>query len=122
MTNLEMTQGVQTRLKNRLTSDDRLILDFDDGVGPYSKVGVCSLEVSFRFLIVNKDAVDPVYDETLDSPVGQVHIKGYADSYLNEAPKLALSHFGLIQLSSAVGVLDTNVAIIDHPEALIETK
>lgn len=122
MTRLEMTQDVQTRLANHLAPGDQLILDFDDGVGRYSKVGVCSLDVSFRFLIVSNDAVDPVYDETLTSPAGNVLIKSYADNYLNENPKLTLSHFGLIQLSSAVGVLDSNVEIIDHPAVVTEAK
>lgn len=121
MTTLQMSQDVQERLKKHLLNDsDQLVLDFDDGVGAYSKVGVCSLDVSFRFLIVNKQGIDVVYDQTIASPLGDVRIKGYADNYVDEAPELYLNKFGLITLKTAAGIIDTNVEILDHPEAMTE--
>lgn len=121
MTTLQMSQDVQERLKKHLLNDtDQLVLDFDDGVGAYSKVGVCSLDVSFRFLIVNKQGIDAVYDQTIASPLGDVRIKGYADNYVDEAPELYLNKFGLITLKTAAGIIDTNVEILDHPEAMTE--
>ncbi|WP_203650184.1 iron-sulfur cluster biosynthesis family protein [Secundilactobacillus yichangensis] len=123
MTTLQMSQDVQARLKKHMTNDnEQLILDFDDGVGAYSKVGVCSLDVSFRFLIVNKSDVDPIYDEALASPLGPVLIKGYADNFLNEAPELNMNKFGLISLKTAAGIIDTNVEILDHPEMVATAK
>lgn len=123
MTTLQMSQDVQARLKKHMTKDnEQLILDFDDGVGAYSKVGVCSLDVSFRFLIVNKSDVDPIYDEALASPLGPVLIKGYADNFLNEAPELNMNKFGLISLKTAAGIIDTNVEILDHPEMVATAK
>ena len=32
-----------------------IILDLDDGVGEYSKMGVCSLDTSFRLLLLDKE-------------------------------------------------------------------
>lgn len=123
MTTLQMSQEVQTRLRNHLINDnEQLILDFDDGVGVYSKVGVCSLDVSFRFLVVDKQAVDAIYDETLDSPLGPVLIKGYAANFVNEAPELDMNKFGLITLKTAAGVVDTNVEILDHPEVVAAAR
>ncbi|GAX05298.1 hypothetical protein IWT25_00602 [Secundilactobacillus pentosiphilus] len=123
MTTLQMSQEVQTRLQNHLTNgNEQLILDFDDGVGAYSKVGVCSLDVSFRFLVVDQQAVDAIYDETLASPLGPVLIKGYADNFVNEAPELNLNKFGLITLKTAAGVVDTNVEILDHPETVAAAR
>ncbi len=120
MTTLQMSQAVQERLKKHMGDSDQLILDFDDGVGAYSKVGVCSLDVSFRFLVVNPQNVDAIYDKSITSPLGPVLIKGYADNYLNEAPELNVNKFGLITLKTAAGIIDTNVEILDHPE-IVET-
>ncbi|GAX07292.1 MAG TPA: iron-sulfur cluster biosynthesis family protein [Lactobacillus sp.] len=120
MTTLQMSQAVQERLKKHMGDSDQLILDFDDGVGAYSKVGVCSLDVSFRFLVVNPQNVDAIYDKSITSPLGPVLIKGYADNYLNEAPELNMNKFGLITLKTAAGIIDTNVEILDHPE-IVET-
>lgn len=123
MTTLQMSQDVQTRLKKHMTNNnEQLILDFDDGVGAYSKVGVCSLDVSFRFLVVNKTDVDAIYDENLASPMGSVLIKSYADNFLNEAPELNMNKFGLITLKTSAGVVDTNVEILDHPEVVSAAK
>ncbi|MFC6253954.1 iron-sulfur cluster biosynthesis family protein [Secundilactobacillus hailunensis] len=117
MTTLKMSETVQERLQKHLTDpNDRLILDFDDGVGAYSEVGVCSLDVSFRFLVVDQQKIDTVYDETLDSALGDVHIKGYADNFINKTPELNLSKLGLITLKTDEGLVDSNVEILDHPE------
>lgn len=113
MVTLNMDAAVQERLKKHLTSDnDQLVLDFDDGVGAYSKVGVCSLDVSFRFLIVDKNSVDAVYDTKVASPLGDVLVKGYADNFIDQSPKLTLNKFGLINLSTSEGVVDTNVEVM----------
>lgn len=123
MITLKMSQDVQARLKRHMTDgNDQLILDFDDGVGAFSKAGVCSLDVSFRFLVVNKQDVDAIYDETLDSPMGPVLIKGYADNYFDEATVFNLNKFGLITLKTASGIIDTNVEILDHPEVVAASK
>lgn len=118
-----MSAAVQERLqKHMINPNDRLILDFDDGVGAYSKVGVCSLDVSFRFLVVDQQDVDAVYDETLSSPLGDVLIKGYADNFINQNPELNLSKLGLITLKTDEGLVDTNVEILDHPEIVATAK
>lgn len=124
MTKLEMSQAVQERLAKHMTgANEQLILDFDDGVGAYSKVGVCSLDVSFRFLVVDKNDIDvSIYDEQLDSDMGPVLIKGYADNFVNEAPKLDVNKLGLINLKTNAGVVDTNVEIMDHPETVAAAK
>lgn len=120
MTTMMIEPAVQERLKQHMNPGDRLILDFDDGVGRYSKVGVCSLDVSFRLLIVADDTLDSVYDTTLDSPMGEIWIKGYAANFVDEAPKLSVNKFGLITLTTATGTIDSNVAVLDHPQVVSE--
>lgn len=120
MTTIMIEPAVQDRLKQHMNPSDHLILDFDDGVGRYSKVGVCSLDVSFRLLIVADDTLDSVYDTTLDSPLGKIWIKGYAANFVDEAPKLSLNKFGLIALTTATGTVDSNVAVLDHPQVVAE--
>lgn len=125
MTTLKMSPAVVERLKKHMTgTDEQLILDFDDGVGAYSKAGVCSLDVSFRILVVDRHEIDSeIFDEQLDSPLGPVLIKSYADNYfIDEAPKLDLNKLGLISLKTNTGVIDTNVEILDHPEIVSAAK
>lgn len=51
---LKITDAAKAKLDGYITKDDVLILDLDDGVGKYSKVGFCSLDTSFRLLVLDK--------------------------------------------------------------------
>lgn len=51
---LTFTPQAQQRLQKYLQPDSKLILDFDDGVGPFSKLGNCSLDANFKLIIVKK--------------------------------------------------------------------
>ena len=43
---LTFTPQAQQRLQKYLQPDSKLILDFDDGVGPFSDAGMCTLDVA----------------------------------------------------------------------------
>lgn len=78
----------------RYTDDSNavLLLDFDDGVGALSKVGVCSLNSDFRILIVSKDMdYKKDYNEVIDSNIGKFYYKGYSKMYMDDNMKISLN-------------------------------
>ena len=81
---LTFTPQAQQRLQKYLQPDSKLILDFDDGVGPFSKLGNCSLDANFKLIIVSKDAKLPDFNAQLDSNLGPIWYKDYTASQLDE--------------------------------------
>lgn len=61
MMELKMSQAVINKLEGYHSNEGALLLDLDDGVGPYSKLGICSLDTSFRFLLVSDKEVPAPY-------------------------------------------------------------
>ena len=57
---LKITDQAQERLQKYIDEGATVILDVDDGVGEYSKMGVCSLDTSFRLLLLDKEQVKNV--------------------------------------------------------------
>ncbi|KRM97519.1 hypothetical protein FC19_GL001560 [Liquorilactobacillus aquaticus DSM 21051] len=86
---LTITQEARKKIMSYLEdSNDELLLDFDDGVGSLSRVGVCSLDSVFRILIVSDDIDSHDYDKKVDSDIGPFRIKGYSEMYMDEEMKL----------------------------------
>ncbi|MFJ6925178.1 MAG: iron-sulfur cluster biosynthesis family protein, partial [Limosilactobacillus mucosae] len=81
---LTFTPQAQQRLQKYLQPDSKLILDFDDGVGPFSKLGNCSLDANFKLIIVKKDAKLPDFNAQLASNLGPVWYKDYTAPQLDE--------------------------------------
>lgn len=114
MMELKMSQAVINKLEGYHSNEGALLLDLDDGVGPYSKLGICSLDTSFRFLLVSDKEVPAPYTITLSSAVGPIYIKDYTANYFDQEPKLNLNErFQSIMLETESGVVDSNVEIID---------
>lgn len=111
---LKVSGEAQAKLTPYIENKAVLILDLDDGVGKYSKMGICSLDTSFRLLILEQiqDKVD--FNLTIDSDVGAIYIKDYSKRYLDEEMTLEVdSRLQVFKLKSPSGVLDGNVPIID---------
>ncbi|GAJ26111.1 hypothetical protein JCM15457_1022 [Liquorilactobacillus sucicola DSM 21376 = JCM 15457] len=89
---LTVTQEARKKIMSYLEgSKDELLLDFDDGVGSLSRVGVCSLDSVFRILIISKDVPVHDYDKKIDSDIGPFRIKGYSEMYMDEEMKLDIN-------------------------------
>lgn len=71
---LKITEQAQERLQKYIDEGATVILDLDDGVGEYSKMGVCSLDTSFRLLLLAKEQRKNDYKLQLDSDIGDVFI------------------------------------------------
>lgn len=108
---------VANELKDRLSNFKKegiVVLDLDDGVGKYSKLGVCSLDTSFRLLVLSHDQDRSDYTLDIDSNVGEIPIKEYSKIYLDDQMNLEYDdRLALIKLKSPSGVIDGNVPIID---------
>ncbi len=111
--NIQLSKDVVEKLAP-YTKDGVLLLDLDDGVGSFSKFGVCSLDTSFRFLVVKKDSDLKDYQVALDSKVGPIYIKDYTLHYFGKEPKIDLNpRFLNYVLSTEAGIVDNNVQVID---------
>ncbi|MBL1228888.1 iron-sulfur cluster biosynthesis family protein [Enterococcus sp. BWB1-3] len=115
---LKMTDEAQAKLQYR--GDGEILLDMNDGVGEYSKVGICSLDTSFRFLIIDKDQSKKDYDTVIDSTIGEIPVKEYSKRYLDEEMTLELDkRLQVLKLNSSSGLLDGHVEIMDlRPEIM----
>ncbi|MBO0430923.1 iron-sulfur cluster biosynthesis family protein [Enterococcus sp. DIV0660C] len=111
---LKISTEAQERLQKYLDEEAVVILDLDDGVGAYSKMGVCSLDTSFRLLVLDKAQKKEDYQLVLDSDVGELYVKDYSKMYMDEAMTLSLdTRLGVFKLSGPSGMLDSHVQLVD---------
>ncbi|MBO0422753.1 iron-sulfur cluster biosynthesis family protein [Enterococcus plantarum] len=115
---LKISNEAQVKLTPYIESKAVIILDLDDGVGNYSKMGVCSLDTSFRLLVLDQVQDKSDFGLTVDSDMGAIYIKDYSKRYLDEEMILEVDpRLQVFKLKSPSGVLDGNVPIVDlRPE------
>lgn len=89
---LNVTPMAQEKLQSKIgNANVKILLDFDDGVGAFSRVGVCSLDSVFRILLVDPDVDSHDYDEKLETNMGPFLYKGYSKIYMDEQMTLELN-------------------------------
>lgn len=88
---LKVSEDAKNKIMNLVGDDSEILLDFDDGVGALSKEGTCSLDSSFRMLIVNDQNDSKAYDEIIDSDLGSIRVKGYSKTYMDENMQLLIN-------------------------------
>lgn len=74
---LKFTDGAKKRLARYVSPDKKILMDYDDGVGPFSALGNCSLDDNFKLIFVNKDQNFKDFDASFDSDLGKIYYKGY---------------------------------------------
>ncbi|MBS9338700.1 iron-sulfur cluster biosynthesis family protein [Fructobacillus sp. M2-14] len=75
---LTFTDEAKARLEKFTGPDKKIVLDFDDGVGPFSNEANCTLALSFNLVFVNKDADLSEFGATIDSNMGTIYAKPYS--------------------------------------------
>lgn len=111
---LHITENAQVKLEPFIEQNVIIILDLDDGVGKYSKMGVCSIDTSFRLLLLDQFQDREDYRIRLDATTGEIYIKDYSEMYLDEEMVLDVDpRFDLFSLRGPSGTLDGNVPIVD---------
>lgn len=119
---LTLTDAAQEKILPYMKEKAVLVLDLDDGVGRYSKVGNCALDTSFRLLLLDQMQDTADYGLTLDSSIGAIAVKDYSERYLDNQMTLDVdARLHTFVLTSPSGVLDSNVPLVDlRPEKQIE--
>ena len=114
---LTFTDKAQERLQRYLGKDKKIILDYDDGVGPFSAMGNCSLDVNFKLVFVDKDMDLPDFDAHFDSNLGPVYYKGFDKPQYAEEMTLDFNkNFFTLPLKSPMGMLTDNVEVVDYEQ------
>ncbi|BAP85651.1 hypothetical protein LOOC260_111120 [Paucilactobacillus hokkaidonensis JCM 18461] len=118
---LMITEAAKDKLANYLGPDKKMLLSLDDGVGPFSGVGVCSLDTAFQLILVDKKLPIPDYNESFETEIGALYYKGYSKEYMNEDMKLDFkSNFQTMPLSGDGEMIDSNVVILDLSKQQID--
>lgn len=111
---LAISQAAQNKLAHYLDGHKKILLSLDDGVGPFSGVGVCSLDTAFQLILVDQSLPVPDYDKTIQTDIGIVYYKGYSKQYLGDNMKLDFKpNFQTLPLSSDGEIIDSNVVVLD---------
>ncbi|WP_235601690.1 MULTISPECIES: iron-sulfur cluster biosynthesis family protein [Latilactobacillus] len=110
---LKITPAAVAKIKDKMTPGQKILLDLDDGVGPFSNVGYCSLDTSFRLLLVPADADIKDYPDEFESNLGAVYYKDYAAGYFDEHEVLDVNEKNqMLTLSNNSGLIDGHISIV----------
>ncbi len=88
---LKVEPEAQKKLQPLLDEGKDLLLDFDDGVGPLSNVGTCTLASVFRIVAVSPGAEEKDYNKSLNSNIGTFRYKGYSEMYMDDQMRLEIN-------------------------------
>ncbi|SJZ75824.1 Uncharacterized protein YqkB [Pilibacter termitis] len=95
----------------------KVLFDLDDGVGTLSKFGSCSMNVHFRFVLIEQTFPTPEYDEMLETNAGEFWMKGYSKMYINgENARIEYNK------SYATNVLKTDNEIVDSNAEIVDFR
>ncbi|MBS9336634.1 iron-sulfur cluster biosynthesis family protein [Fructobacillus papyrifericola] len=109
---LTFSDAAKARLEKLAGPDKKMVLDFDDGVGPFSDEANCTLALSFNLLFVPKDTDLSEFGATIDSNMGVVYAKPYSLDQMDDEMTVDLNEKYLrYSLSGRGGVLDPALGI-----------
>ncbi|MDR0922240.1 MAG: iron-sulfur cluster biosynthesis family protein [Lactobacillales bacterium] len=115
---LTFDEKTKTKLETLLSTGStptKILFDFDDGVGPLSKMGNCTINVHFRIVLVDDTANLKEYNAILDSNIGPLYFKDYSKMYMGENMIVSFNPtYGNNILKSETETLDQNAEILDY--------
>lgn len=111
---LTFTTEAQERLQKYLQGKDyRMILDFDDGVGPFSKLGNCSLDVNYKLVFVDPDEELPDFNAHFESNLGPINYKDFDKPQYDEHMTIDFNpRYFTLPLKSDQRLLTDNVEVL----------
>ncbi|HJA74900.1 MAG TPA: iron-sulfur cluster biosynthesis family protein [Candidatus Limosilactobacillus gallistercoris] len=120
MKHLTFTDDAKKRIAKYLSPDKTIVLDFDDGVGPFSAIGNCNLDANYRLIFVKKGMDLHDFDEKVESNIGDIHIKSepYANIQFENQMEVRFNpkYFTLPMMSPTKGTLTENLEVVDLTE------
>ncbi|MDR3190722.1 MAG: iron-sulfur cluster biosynthesis family protein [Lactobacillaceae bacterium] len=111
--NITFSENAVTRIAPKLHANSVIVLDFDDGVGPFSKFSVCSLDVAFNLIIVDKQQLPADFDTQIESNFSSVYIKGYSKNQLDLQLTVDCDKYLRYALAGQSGVIDSTMGLRD---------
>ncbi|WP_295730648.1 iron-sulfur cluster biosynthesis family protein [uncultured Limosilactobacillus sp.] len=121
---LTFTEEAKQRLSHYLNDSKKMLLDYDDGVGPFSALGNCSLDDNFKLIFVNRNQSFKDFNASFDSNLGKIYYKGYTKPQFADQMTVSFnSHVFTMPLKSPQGVLTDDIEVLDVSNAdLQQTK
>ena len=112
---LTFTTEAIERLKKYVAKDKQILLDFEDGVGPFSAVGSCSLDGGYRLIFIDKGLNLKDFDTQIDSNLGPLNIKGESRAQFDDQMTIRFNrHLFTLPLVSDRRTLTENVEVVDY--------
>ena len=112
--NITFTDQAIERLQRYELSSKKMLLDFYDGVGPFSAVGSCSLDGDYRLILVKEDLDTPDYNEKITSNLGDVFIKDHTAVQFDDGMEVRFNpRYFTMPLVSPKRVLTDNLEVLD---------
>lgn len=111
---IKITNDAKLKLKKYFSKNKKVILDLDDGVGPFSKEGTCALITKFRLLVVDSSSDLSDYPIHLNSDLGTIYFKNSAEAFLDNGVSLDVDpKTQLLIFSNTKETIDKRVNIIE---------
>lgn len=115
MKQLTFSPAAQQRVLKYLKPTKKMILDFDDGVGPFSAIGNCDMVANYRLLFVDQGMATPDFDERVRSNLGDIFIKSELYANAQFEPRMTVrfdpAHCAL-PLVSPLKILTPNLELV----------
>lgn len=114
---IKFDDAAVAKIKPHLADGKKLLLTFEDGVGPYSQHAMIHMMVQFTLNVVPVSDPATDYDAKLDSNLGTILYKGYSAEDLDAHMAVHLNErMNQLTLSGDIGVIDSNMGFIDFTE------
>ncbi|WP_251546691.1 iron-sulfur cluster biosynthesis family protein [Limosilactobacillus caecicola] len=111
---LTFTDEANQRLARYLAPYKKMLLDYDDGVGPFSALGNCSLDDNFKLIFVDKDKDFKDFDANFNSNLGTIFYKGYTKPQFDDEMTVTFNQSSFtMPLKSPHGFLTDDLEILD---------
>ncbi|MFD1317560.1 iron-sulfur cluster biosynthesis family protein [Loigolactobacillus zhaoyuanensis] len=114
---IHFDDAAAAKIKSHLAPGKKLLLTFEDGVGPYSQHAMIHMQVQFSINIIDATMSIEGYDQTITSNLGDFLVKGYSMDSLDENMAVHLNtSLNTLSLSGDGGLIDNNLGFIDFTE------
>lgn len=112
---LDITKEAQQRLNHLCgQAPAKLLLDFDDGVGSLSKFGACSMDGSYRLLLIDPHSGGEDYSAVINSNLGPLYYLPADKTQFDSNMQLRYDpRFLTLKLVSPNHILSNNVEVVD---------
>lgn len=115
MMKVTFTDEAKKRVERYLGPNKKVVLDYDDGVGPFSAIGNCSLDSNYQLIFVDQEVSLPDFDHALESNIGQILIKGESLPQFEDEMEVRFNQrLFTMPLVSRKGTLTDNIEVIDY--------